>query len=645
MREMPRPHQEEPNEEPPKKGFFRKLTEHPLAKPLIVAAALHLPINEQVENAIENVAHEVAETLKAPWDRAHMVIEPQSQAQKDAVTARVTERESHIDQAARLAYKADAEKKLEAGKAPSFKRMQFDLDRLNGVPPAEVTAAEQKADALIGKYAAEAGDDLDADKLKRISVEMYGPDDSYRWDQASTSSYFNTGNRNCVAISRAQSIVIEGVLAHLPPEKRVHWRQTTQLVKQHEIAGIEHVGDDGQRDELYLLEGKATHTWNGSENEPGTATLSMDAVKKALVSAAPIEIRAAGAPAEIKDSPNFDFVSDEPTSLNIRIEGKLKGAESNVQEAKRQGIEPRSMTAAEIAAQAAQEKRLEDKTIEIELLDDPGPSAARDRLKDGMRIGGIYKDTEDSAVEFMKNAVDVRDFASPSKETVAALDESVDASTGRWKPKRIYYGTMESWSGDAIRQALQNDIPTLSLQMKKDGRISKNVLIEYAEASKEGRVKPTTVKIESDEGGMKFDEYVIDPQDLHELLSGSASVIDIADLSLGEEANRLAVFDVIKSMPASKTVIMPFNEFEPRDAGLLLEMQGVIVIPCNNYSLMIGARPDLLDNGHLYFDETAPSEDLDSLRLVIEGLSPHHPLLKHVEKLLKSRQTAHPPLD
>ncbi|MEY4744111.1 MAG: hypothetical protein RL272_56 [Candidatus Parcubacteria bacterium] len=629
---------EEPpkKDEPPKKGILRKLAGHPMAKPLLIAGALHLPIQKDVGDALGRAVEMASDAMKSPWEKRGMVLEPQSREQQAAVAERIAGRERSIDPAARDAYKADAERKLASGDPPSFERMQFDLERLNGVPESEVASAERKADELIEKYATMVGDDLDEDELRRISIELYGPDEAYDWGQASVTRYLNGGERNCVAVSRAQSIVLEGVLARLPAEKRAHWRLVTQLVKQHEVAGIEHLSGDGKRDVLYLLEGKATRERRGAQEEPGTATLPMDVVKKALVSSAPVEVSAAGRPDEIKDSPRLDLVTDEPASLNVRVEGKLKGAEFNEQEARREGLEPREMTEAERAAQAAQEKLLEGQVMEVELLTDPGPEGARRMLENAPFLENVSPWT---GTRYRLKFVDAAGLDSPSPETVAALGGVADPATG-YGAWRVAFGNMDRWDPAAVRQALRNDLPSVSVRTMAGGRMSGNFLREFAAVGKEGGIGPTNIKIEYGGADQKMEGGAVDPDDLRILLSGEGRrIVDIGGMYI-DDFEKLAA--VVREMPADKTVVMPkaMNyRAGGKDAYLLFgKTEGKVMMPYDAYGELIAKHPDILDDKHFLFDAVATSAQLETLQKIIEGIRPGHPLLTAIEALKRAHK-------
>lgn len=645
MRERPSPQPEQPAEEP-KKSTLKKLAEHPLAKPLLIAGSLHLPLNERIAKGIEVTAHVASEALKDAWEREHMVLHPQSKEQQARVNADVAAREQNIDAAARKSYKAETEKKLESGEAPSLKRMQFDLEKLNGIPAAEVESAEKKADALIAKYSADVGDDLDEDELKRISTEMYGKPESYKWEQGSAVRYFNGGERNCVAVSRAQGIVMEGVLAHLPPEKRAHWRPATQLVKQHEMAAMEHLDDAGKRDALYILEGDKTRKWAGPEAEPGTVTLQMSDVKKALVSSSPLEAKAAGTgkPGEVKRSADIDAVTDEPVQLNIKIEGPLKGSDFVVQQAKREGIAPQEMSTAEIAKQLAmqaeQEKQLKGQTMEIEILRMQAPDDATARMASGKEKGVSSLDP-DYGMMLTFNAVDARDFDNPSPEAVAVFGQP-DGTKDNWMPKAVYYGNMKDWSPEAVRQALRNDVPVMSIQQGPDGRISKNFLIEYRKTGTHGSLPDKTVRIEMTENNVGT---YLRPDDLNDLLRGPASTIDISQLDLGMKTDRQENIDHLKHMPKWKTVKLPRQSVGIYDMDLFEQMEGKIILTPNDYALLAGSKPEILDNPHVQFDINESTEELESLRVIVEGFKPGHPLLKRISTEIKKRQDAHPPQD
>ncbi len=638
-RSHPRP-DDEPKEEPPKKGLLKKLAEHPLAKPLLVAGALHLPLQKDVGSAIERAAHATKEAFTNAWEREHMVLDPQSAEQKAAVATRVSDRESRIDRAALAAYKAETEKKLEAGEGPSFKRMQFDLERHNGVPAGEVAAAENKADALIAKYAAEVGDDLDEDELRRISTELYGPDKAYDWGQASVTRYFNNGDRNCVAVARSQGIVFEGVLAKIPADKRKHWRLTTQLVKQHEIAGLEHVDDAGNRDALYLLEGKATRKWVGAENEPGTATLPMEAVMKALVSAAPVEVKAAGKPGEVKASADIAVVTDEPAKLNVKIDGPLKASDFVVREAAREGVEPRKMTEAELAALAAQEAALKDQVMEVQLLTEPSSAEVVKRLVDTPAIERIdpWTGQKSDIVIF-----DATDLESPDAKTIGDVGKTVgEMGAGTTKHVwRVRYGTMEHWQQEAARQAIrENSVGSISVKTLEGGRLSPTFLGEYGLAVMEDAVGPTNVKIEYGGKDQKLEGGRIDPADLRALLSGKGRrTIDISEIYI-DDFEKIA--EVIRDMPEDKTVVMPAGmnyEYKDRDAyHLFSKTRGKVMMPYYAYGRLIAKHPDMLDNRHFLFNTASTQPELESLRKIIAGIRPDHPLLQSIDILKRTHE-------
>ncbi len=624
----------------PKQSLLKRLARHPLAKPLLVAGALHLPLNERVGNAIESAGHAIAESVKNTWEKEHMVLHPQSKEQQAQVSARVAERGKNVDAAAREAYKTEAAKRLEGGEPPSLKRMQFDLEKLGGIPAAEVESAEKRADEMIAKYSSEVGDDLTADEIKRISTEMYGPDSSYKWEQASTTRYFNGGDRNCVAISRAQGIVMEGVLAHLPPEKRVHWRPATQMVKQHEMAAVEHLDDNGNRDALYILEGGNTRKWAGTEAEPGTVTLPMTEVKKALVSSKPVEAKAAGNPGEVKNSADIDVVTDEPAKLNVRVVGKLKGSEFVMQEAKREGLEPEKMTDEQIAAQIAvsreQEKKLEGQVTEIEILVDVDPAGARLRLQSAPRLERV--DPWTGARSKNSVSVDARDLDAPSPETVAVFDEPLpDSAEGR-RAWRVNYGTMENWRPEAVSQALRNRNRSITVAMGQQGRLSEAFLRGFSAETK-GNADLPSIKLELGKDNTKYTGEV-DADDLRAILSGEGRrTVDISDVSLGDFEK---VAEVIRDMPDDKTVVMPnMNYFYKgedngkrvdRDGYLLYgKTKGKVLMPAYVYQESLARHPELLDNRHYLFDTASRPKDLAELREAIRKIIPDHPLLMAID--------------
>ena len=647
-----------PPDEGSKKGLWEKLKQSRLLKAGIFAAGVHgVALNQEVEHAVGQVMHTAAESVKDVWEREHMVLDPQSAKEKVDVKQRIADRRSRTDSVALVTYKEEAAKKIEAGESASLKRLLFDLEKLNGVPAAEVAAAEQKADALIAKYVADVGDDLDFEKLQRISVEMYGPDSAADWGQASVTQYFNKGTRNCVGVARPQSIVLEGVLQHLSPEKRARWRLATQFENQHEMTAIEHLGPDGKRDALYILEGKMTRVVVGAEEEPGTATVPMVDIKKAFVSNTVVEVKAAGNSSEVNSGARIDVVTDEPAVLNIHIEGKLRAASMNMQEARRQGIEPRKMTRAEIVAHEEQEKRIADQVIEFDILSgDPGIEGARARVREGMEHGVEARRPNHEFGSFQET-VDARDITTASKETVAALAsevllDSVDGAGKNFyeqkKAWRIYYGTMEEWPSDAVRQALENDVVSLSVQTRVGGGLSKNFLLGYSRAVAEGRMKAQEIRLEHQGGVNKVDPspgHFLNPDDLYFLTnSDGATTIDVSDLSFGMDTQRHAeILAALKAMRSDKIVMLPPGELEPAHIHYFASgagMRGTVWVPHTDYARLIGRDPRILDVKQVSFNPEVTVQELQDLRTVIVGLRPGHPRIAEIDGLINMMRRA-----
>ncbi len=616
-------------EEPPKEGLFKKFVKkHPWLGALVVSGAVHTAGDVAVEHYEPNV-DEVGESL---WERKHTVVEPQSKEERAAIVARRTAREARIDHEALRLYEADAAKKIAEGKSKSFKRMRFDLEKLHGMSPDEVNSAEQKAEAEIKKYSGEIGGDLDPEKAIHISNQMYGPKKAANWGQGSVTRYFNNHDRNCVAIARAQVIVFEGVLMNLPLEKRVRWQLATQFVKQHEIAVLEHLREDGTRDASYLLEGQWSRKW--TDDEPGTVTLPIEDAKRALVM--PIEVQAAGKSEEVKDSPHYDVDTDEPGPYRITIVGKLRGSEFNAAQAKWEDVVPREMTAAERAIQDAQEKKLAGKVVELEVrtgASDIGVEAAQQRVLDAP--GHTAVDPWGNFPLQNLKLIDARDLDAPSSDTVNALGEIDHKSTARlW---RHYFGSMEHWQPDALSQALRNNVVGISVQTKADGRLSENFLHAYAMlAQSEENFGPQYIKIEY-AGKNKMLDGNIDPADLRLLLTGSGlDLVDISDLRITDLEK---VSEVLKGMASEKTVIMPSGvhyNAGGRDAYLLFgQIKGTVMMPYDAYGELIGKHPELLDNSHFVFNPRTTLRELGDLRKIIEGIRPGHPLLRAIDKLNK----------
>lgn len=571
--------------EAPKKSVWDKVKESRLAKTLIVAGALHAPVaNETAAKGVQSAV----EAIRGSWHMPNMVLEPQSVEEQHSIQERVASRKSKIDPIALETYKKEAEKKIDAGEHVSFKRMQFDLERLNGMSAEEVVSAEKKADALIEKYSHMIGDELDEKEITQISTEMYGPDAAYTWGQASAVRYFNGGERNCVGVARAQGIVMEGILEKLPPEKRAQWHQATQMVKQHEMAALEHIGADGQRDALYILEGKATRNWKDLQEEPGTATIPMKAITKAMVSTKPVEVKAAGTPGEVSDSPDIRLIADEPVSLNLNIKGKLKGSESVMVEAKREGLKPRKMTNEEMAAQ---EERLHatEKIVEFDIL----PQQEND--KNPHNIANV----SDMSV------TEIRTF---------------------------------------LRSPIQADQVYRELRVP-DGHLSAAFIKEYVKLAHEDKINLQTIKLFSSGayGASVSPETV---QIL--LLAKGQQIIDISDFQL-RDATRIS--KLIGDMSEDKTVyidgsdifVRPLGETESKESRLVYEQlsktKGIVRVSVSTYDSLIRTYPELLNNRHVEFDiANSGLPELYDLLKTINKISPSHDLYRFVYDVISSRE-------
>ncbi len=616
---------------PAKKTLWERVKESRLAKAALLAGALHAPLKQEVAEPLARAA----EHLRSDWERPNMVLHPQTPAEQAAIRHRIAERESHADPKAREAYKADLEQRLESGKDIPFGKSYFDLARLNGASPEEVQNAEQKSSALVDKYAKEFGTDLDENELKKLSLEMYGPDEAYDWGQASAIAYFNKGERNCEAIAQAQDIVLEGVLARMPAENRAQWQTGLHYENQHVAATLAHLDKSGKRDTLYILEGKSTRALHGAD-EPGTANVPMTTLKKAMVGSSPVKIEAATEKGvKVNPGPRLDLVTDTPVELNIDKRGTFRKAQFNVDEAEREGLKPREITAEELEAQRLQEEALKDKTIEITGLHEgevQGPEVARRLLE--RDVG-----TADDGTVIL-DEVDARELAAPTPETIRVFREKTSKGL---EARTVHYGDMSQWSPEAIRQAFRNKNPRISIHTVGNAEggygLSENVLEQMAAAGAAGE-SAETLAIEMEQGP-EGSKYAIMPiGQLSKLLSThAAKTIDMSSMYTFHEATFADADATIIREGLGKGHVLKINggELTPARAHELAKAKGRVLISPDAYWKLLMDAPDLITStDHFTFNpDGASAETLFTVARAIRDTDPTHPLNKELRDMIR----------
>ncbi len=624
-----------------KKNILQKIRDAVLQNKLIhagiIASALHAPIERHVGTAMTRIA----EAAHDVWERAGMVITPQSPEKMKSVQDAISKREKTIDQKALAAYKEKTEKQIELGREPSLKELQLELERLNGVSEADVQQADKKYDELIARYILQVEGDIDKAKLDRLSREMYGGSHTYAWDQASAVRYANSGEYNCVAIATAENIVIEGILSQLPPNKRSHWRQGTQMVKQHVIATIEHLDDAGNSDMLYKLEDGVTEWKMVDENgkvktEPGTVNISQDIVKKAAVSSTPIEVQAAGKKGEVKPSPDIHVITDEPAGIfnNIHVNGDLKGSHFVEEQTKKEGIEPRQMTEREVdiakQKQIAIEKILQEqnKPMEVEIDMEQGAHVAENIVRRDISRGnntpllilpGSSTETAGIGSILSVNSADInaRELTNPTVEAIQVF--------GTPRDNEVYYNDMSGWSDESIDQAFKNHQNMVSIQSLPNGNISDNVLSQLIRTGRSTTTKKLQIVAMAQEA-----EYIkpsLDTEQLRSLLkSDAAHIYDLSQYYSYPTKEDIEI--IVENLDADHSLMLDSASVSVDHAEVLAKTKGKVFIHPGIYKYLIEQDPALLDTWpHLSFNGIqADRLDLFHIAQIVHRKNPHHPL-------------------
>ena len=109
--------------------------------------------------------------------------------------------------------------------------------------------------------------------------------------------------------------------------------------QQYEIAALTLLLADGSVDATYILQPPVEKIKN-STDRAGSPTISLDKVKKAIVSKEPIKIVADSKGEDIKPGPKLDVITNQPVSLNINIQGPLRVSDYIRQVAEERGVMP-----------------------------------------------------------------------------------------------------------------------------------------------------------------------------------------------------------------------------------------------------------------------------------------------------------------
>ncbi len=378
-----------------KHGFMvrlaKKAKKHKFAVALLAAMGVHLPITPQGQAMTDRIV-EAVKGAKTVWEKKGMVLHPQSDEDKERIKAKIFERGARSDAAGQERFKTEMDEKLGAGEDVPLAQEYFGLAKLNGEDPARVQEAQEKKEQLVERLAARMGEEMSDDFIRSVVDEMFGPDENYVWGQASVTEYFLTGKRNCVSIARAEQMVFEELIARLPEKERKRYQIWQGFEKQHEIAAIAVLDEDGSVNRTLYLQ-PPVRTLVGAIEETGAPTIPLSKIKKAIVSPKPINVKSTVKAGEtVEDSPDIEALSNDPVALNIKIEGPLRGSDYVRTIAQQRNIVP---------VKAVPEKLVGVQELEIEESAQAGIARANqetiEQMKDAFDYQQVYG--QDKAIE------------------------------------------------------------------------------------------------------------------------------------------------------------------------------------------------------------------------------------------------------
>ncbi|MFH1620682.1 MAG: hypothetical protein ABIB04_01210 [Patescibacteria group bacterium] len=493
---------------------WEKLKKSRIAKTLIVATALHSPLFPRDVQEPEKTRQEIIHEIEEKWKKPDTIIRPQSDEARQEVIGLTKKRSENIDKDQVKETKKEFRERMEKGEKLKFRDIYFQMERVNGIDEEIVVQAESIANSVIEKYAQASQGELPDALIRRIVTEMYGPSKNYKWGQGSVSRYFVSGERNCVAISKAELIVFEGVIERLNEIARKRYELGLRMVKQHEIAtlGLK-TPQTGGVSRLFLLEPPPRIETN-AEDRTGTADIGLDFLKQGLISDKPLTVQAIGAdhPERIPDSPSIDAIVDQPVSNGISVSGKLRGSDFVRNQARKEEIVP--------------EVTKKDKDImDLEILElDPGKEVFLERWTKNRTFG----------------LLDLRDFTAPSPESL-----HLGWDTGP-RPRKILLPDVSLWSEEAINEALHRGTNELSVQTNRDGRLPET----FIKALMKNAPQKTTKMGDEENLGLQFFRLSIDTvRDDSNIAADEYAHIPPDQLKRIADAIRLAQWDAALVLP------------------------------------------------------------------------------------------------
>ncbi len=438
-----------------------------LASTLLVAGALHSPIIARSSGFIDKIENAI-NTVK-DWEKNGAFIMPQSAAEAKHATDQIYARGARMDREKKEAFENEQREKLERGEDVKLNETYLKLEEVNGEDPEKVKIAEQNKQEMIEKFAQIMGDDLSEEFIKSTVNEMFGSNENYEWGQGSVTEYFNTGKRNCLSISRAEQMVFEALIDRLPQEKRAKYQLGTAFEKQHEIAILKVLNPDGSIEKTYFLQ-PPVNDLVGKADRPGSPTVDLKTLQKAMVAKSAITISSNAKPGEIASSPDIITVGNQPVSTNIEIEGDLVASGYIERIVEERNIEIKW-----------KEPSTTDKVMDLEIIHDDDVAKAQQKIAEAYKFIEAHEptcenvnncppeDEIDRAIPYTNIDLSFIDWENLDKNQSGAIINELLKVREMPKPDAIDYGNINDASDNLIW-----NMPNLSISkeivfnLKKD---------------------------------------------------------------------------------------------------------------------------------------------------------------------------------
>ena len=464
--------------------LIKKNPKIPFVVGLVAALGEHAPLVRNVEpfkSGIDLITHPEAWGYDA-------VYKPQSEKDREEVKRKIAEREARSNPKALEAYRHKIDGALERGEHIPLKEIVFEIERLSGVPEAEVAQAREKMDQMIAGYVEQAKKKgkIDQEFLNGLTGEMYGGETVYNWGEGTVTTFINKGIRSCESVDVTQEIIIEESIAVLPETAQAGYRFGSNEIRQHVRTVVTIPSENISKS--FLLDGHAIEL-SESEGDAPTMSATVDAgiLKKSFVTSEPIIIDAKpGAPGETKPIKTLiDFDMDKPLKRNIQIRGDLRSSDSVNAQLKKDKVEPVYLSEeAKRRIEKFKDTATKEQIIEV--------TFEHDELKDDLIVEKELLLAGFSGV----TDIDLTRVESLSKESIKLIEESEFASAAG---AMIRIGETGGWSDEALESILKNKQRSLVLYCDEDGaydeRITK-IWDKFESQMKSGDPQPEGFKLE-----------------------------------------------------------------------------------------------------------------------------------------------------